>query len=105
MYRFLLYASNIIYKKCLSFWTAFFVSKEKIAPSLVSSLIAGLVSSMQCFLFIFLEKKDLNWSWTTKPNMSNLGFKNSEITCGLISAYKKLRLLFLSARVGIYPWR
>lgn len=57
MYRFLLYASNIIYKKCLSFWTAFFVSKEKIAPSLVSSLIAGLVSSMQCFLFIFLEKK------------------------------------------------
>ena len=57
MYRFLLYASNIIYKKCLSFWTGFFVSKEKIAPSLVSSLIAGLVSSMQCFLFIFLEKK------------------------------------------------
>lgn len=57
MYRFLLYASNIIYKKCLSFWTAFFVSKEKIAPSLVSSLIAGLVSSMQRFLFIFLEKK------------------------------------------------
>lgn len=57
MYRFLLYASNIIYKKCLSFWTAFFVSKEKIAPSLVSSLIAGLVSSMQYFLFIFLRKK------------------------------------------------
>lgn len=57
MYRFLLYASNIIYKKCLSFWTAFFVSKEKIAPSLVSSLIAGLVSSMQCFLFIFFGKK------------------------------------------------
>ena len=44
-------------KNVFLFWTAFFVSKEKIAPSLVSSLIAGLVSSMQCFLFIFLEKK------------------------------------------------
>ena len=44
------------------FWTAFFVSKEKIALSWVSSLIAGLVSAMQYFLFIF-------FFWEKRPEL------------------------------------
>ena len=60
----------------------------------MSSLIGGWSHQCSIFFLFFLEKRpELKLNDEAKY-VQSIGLKNSEITCGLISACKKLRLIF-----------